>query len=501
MSMRRRTLIAAWLGFALAGLFFYPLAAALGSDSFFLQWQRSDAAEFAVAWVLGGALLGIAVFRLWDRPTRGAAAALVAVSLVPMASFAAGVARQLPFEDLLIGLWESRAVRLGGPAGVLLMVGLAFVLSPAGFSRWFRRMLMALSPVSLVVLAALATSVSGHSVVTRIERAPSALRGTPDAAGCGSMLALLFDELSFSYLYDAGGNVRPEFPAIRSLAASAVNYMSAAAPGPDTLVSLPSLLAGRHVRDIRVEDGLLLELTEDGRLVPFRATDPDGVFATARRLGFTTEMAGYYLPYCELLQGVVDACHSLSFYNVSTADDGFSPVNPVLTTFVLWPRQFPFGVFKNLAFGPYQRALVDATTDFARRPMTTAPPLFRFVHFSVPHLPFVFGRDGYDQPFDPLQTSPDTAYVRQLQFVDRFVGEVVESLRATGTYDSSTVVLLADHGFRFGARERQPLQIPFIAKMPHQREGTDEDAPVRGETLLRTILEQSCRPGGARQPA
>ena len=494
MSTRRRLMIAAWLGFALAGLFFYPLAVALGSDSYFLQWQRSDAVEFAVAWVLGGALLGIAVFRLWGRPTRGAAAALMAVSLAPLASFVAGVARQLPFDDLLRALWENRAVRLGGPAGVLLLVGLAFVLSPAGFNRWFRRLLIVLSPVSLVVLAALTTSVSGHSVVTRIDRSLSVSGVAPDDSGCGSVLALLFDELSFSYLYDADGNVRPEFPAIRSLAASAVNYMSAEAPAADTLVSLPSFLAGKHMRDIRVEDGVLVELTTDGRRVPFRATGPAGVFATARRLGFTTEMAGYYLPYCELLQGVVDACHSLSFYNVSTVDDGFSPANPVLTTFVLWPRQFPFGVFKNLAFGPYQRALVDVTTDSARRPLTTAPPLFRFVHLSVPHLPFVFGRDGYDPPFDPLRTSPDTAYVRQLQFVDRVVGEVVESLRATGTYESSTVVVLADHGFRFGGRERRPLQIPFIAKMPRQHERTDEAAPVRGETLLGTVLEQSCHP-------
>lgn len=487
--MWRRLRISAWLGFALAGLFLYPLAVALGSESFYLQWQPLDSVEMAVAWMVLAMLLGIAVFHLWGRSTRTAAAALLAISVVPLASFASGFARQLPFDDLLRGVWESRAVAIGVPAGVVLLAGVVFVRSPLSFSRWLRRLLIVLSPVSLVVLAALITSSSGRSTLTAMTRRTAPVQGE---TGCSPMLALLFDELSFSYLYDADGKIRREFPAIEALANAAVNYTSAEAPSGETLVSLPALLAARHVRDIRVEDNRLLELTEDGRLVAFSATDRNGLFGTARRLGFTTEMAGYYLPYCELLGDLVDRCQSLSFYNVSTADDGFSPANAALTTLVLWPRQFPFGVFKNLAFGPLQRDLVEDTADFARRPMTAAPPLFRFVHFSVPHLPFVFGPDGYDPPLDPLRTSPDTEYVRQLQYVDRLVGDAVGALRRSGLYESSTVVLLSDHGFRFGGREQRRLQIPFIAKMPHQDARIDMASPVRGEILLKRVLEQSC---------
>ena len=490
MRMRRRLLISAWLGFALAGIFFYPLVVALGSDSFYLQWQQRDSVEMAVTWMALAIPLGIAVFHLWGRSTRAAAAAMLAISVIPLASFAAGFARQLPFDDLLKGVWESREVAIGVPAGLVLLAGAVFVRAPLSFCRWLRRLLIVLSPVSLVVLAALITSASGRSAVTaRARRAPAPVTGE---TGCAPMLALLFDELSFSYLYDADGQIQREFPAIGALANSAVNYTSAEAPSGETLVSLPALLAARHVRDIRVEDDRLLELTEDGRLVAFSATDRDGLFATAKRLGFTTEMAGYYLPYCDLLGDLVDTCQSLSFYNVSTTDDGFSPANAALTTLVLWPRQFPFGVLKNLAFGPLQRALVEDTADFAQRPITAAPPLFRFVHYSVPHLPFVFGPDGYDPPLNPLRTSPDTGYVRQLQYVDRLVRDAVRAIRDAGLYESSTIVLLSDHGFRFGRREQRRLQIPFIAKMPHQHERIDMTAPVQGETLLKRVLEQSC---------
>jgi hypothetical protein len=290
--------------------------------------------------------------------------------------------------------------------------------------------------------------------------------------------------------------VQQAFPEIGRVASEATNYMSVSAPGRETLISMPSFLAARHVRDVRVENGGIFEVSDEGRLTPFSAGEPEGLFATARRLGFTTEMAGYYLPYCDLLGGLVDACRSLSFYNVSTVDEGFSPADPLLTTLVLWPRQFPFGLLKNPAFARFQRELVEETVAFAGRPLDAGQPVFRFVHFSVPHLPFVFGPEGYDPPFDPLRTSPDTDYVRQIEYVDRLVGELVAPLRAAGTYDRATIVLLADHGLRFGGRERDPLHIPFIVKMAGQRARTDVAAPVRGETLLKAVVEQSCRPGG-----
>ena len=498
MSLSRRLIISAWLGFALAALFLYPLAVALGTDSYYLQWQRIDVVETAVAWAFLAVMFGFAIFHLWGRTTRGAAIALLAVSVLPLASFAAGVSRQLPFDDFLRDAWENRALRLGMPAAGTMLLALGFAYWPASVSRWFRRVLIVLSPVSLVVVGSVVGSASRPPVVIAVERPPAAV--SPGAARCAPVMAFLFDELSFSYLYDESGvgssvgssSVRQEFPEIRTLASEATNYLSAAAPAHETLISMPSFLAARHVRDVRIENDGFFEVTDEGRLTPFSASEPDGLFATARRLGFTTEMAGYYLPYCALLGDLVDACRSLSFYSVSTVHERFSPVDPVLTTLVLWPRQFPFGLLKNRVFARFQRELVEDTVAFARRPVTAGRPVFRFVHFSVPHLPFVFGSEGYDPPLDPLKTSPDTDYVRQLAYVDRLVGELLASLRVSGTYDASTIVLLADHGWRFGGRERDPLHIPFIAKMAGQKARMDVTTPALGEALLKQLVERSC---------
>ncbi|MBI3048807.1 MAG: sulfatase-like hydrolase/transferase [Acidobacteria bacterium] len=492
MTLTRRVVVSAWLGLALAALFFYPLAAAVTSDIYYLQWQTTDVIETAV--VLAALALACAgiVFMVWPRATRLATATLLLISVLPLASFAAGVSRQLPYEGALIAVADNRALGIGVSALMAVAGATAFVFRPAALGRWLRRLLVLVSPVSLVVLASLGASAARAGVVVQIDREPAVSAAVQRT--CAPVLALLFDELSFSYLYDDDENVRTELPALGRLGARATHYLSVTAPGRETLDALPSFLAARRVQEIEVDDSGLLERLDDGALTPFRAAAPDGLFGTARRLGFRTEMAGYYLAYCEMLGGMVDTCRSRSFYNVSAPEE-FSLVDPVRTTLVLWPRQFPFGLLKNPPFAGHQRELVDGLVAFARRPITERPPVFRFVHFSVPHLPFVFDADGYGPPFDPLRTSPDAAYVRQVGYVDRVVGELVAALERTGAYDRVALVVLADHGYRFGGRERDPLHIPFIVKRPGQTRREDVRAELHGEVLLRDVLEGACSSG------
>jgi hypothetical protein len=474
--MTRRLLVAGWLGFSLAALFFYPLAAALQTDLFYLQWQPADTVEVVAAIVVLAVVAGGVVFALWPRPDRFATLGLLALATLPLASFLAGVSRQVPFDDELRSAWTNPAVRLGVPAIVATAVAGAFVVWPAALRRVLRRLIVMLSPVSLIIAGTLAASVSHAAPVVSVEREPSAQR--PAASACASVVAWLFDELSFSYLYQDDGTISPDFPAMREFAEAATNYMSVTSPERETLVAMPSLLAAHQVRDVRVHADEL--------------AGADGLFGTARRLGFRTEMAGYYLPYCDLLGDLVDACQSLSFYNVSTARPVFSLTAPVGTTLVLWPRQFPFGLLKNPPYAALQAALVERTEAFASRPLNDGP-VFRFVHFSVPHFPFAFDRDGYDPPLDTLRTEPDDDYVRQLRFVDALFGRLVNEMRQRGSYDTTTIVLLADHGFRFGGRERDPLHIPFIVKRRGQSSREVVTDRVAGEQLLKQTVEESCR--------
>ena len=481
--------VAAWLGFALAALFFYPLAVALDSDVFYMQWQRSDTIEAVVALALLWVVFAVLVFALWRRAGRTATLLLAAVAAIPLASFLAGLVRQLPFTDALVTLGNSPA-RIALPLSAGIALALVVLRSPDAFGRWLRRGLVAISFVALVVVSSFVRAASYSAPAVRVHDKTTA---AASSSTCASVVALLFDELSFAYLYDERGDVRPEYPAFRRLSASSTNYLAVQAPADETLVSLPGYLAGRHVKRVSVDEMDLVAVGEEGELEPLALSDPESLFGTARRLGYRTEMAGYYLPYCSLLGDLVDECRSLSFYNASGVDDGFSPINPMLTTLIMWPRQFPFGIVKDVPFARLQRGLVEELSAFARLPLTAAQPVFRFVHFSVPHLPFVFDADGYNPGLNPLRTSPDDGYRRQLRYVDRLVGELLTDLAGNSSVDRATLVVLADHGFRFGGLEKDPLHIPFMVRKAAQTTRADVTEPQRGELLLPEVVRASCR--------
>jgi hypothetical protein len=316
------------------------------------------------------------------------------------------------------------------------------------------------------------------------------------SSSCSPIVAVLFDELSFSYLYD-GSEIGSDFPSFRQFATGSTQHLSVSAPGRATLAAMPGFLAARQLHRAEVVGDRLIEIDPRGVARAFDATEPDGLFATARRVGYATEIAGYYLPYCELLGGFADTCESFSFYNAASFSDGASPLDAIETTLILWPRQFPLGLFKNHPFARQQRRLVEHTMRFASRPVG-ARAIFRLVHFSIPHLPFAFDRDGYNPPIDSVRTSPDTWYVRQMHYADRIFGELVDRLRRSGDFDTSTVVLLSDHGFRFGGREADALHIPFLVKWPGQRTPGSVIRPERGEILLREIVQRSCSADGSR---
>ncbi len=486
----RRGLSAAWVGFTLAALFLYPLAGALTDGAFYLQWQRQDAigalAALALLWL---PLAGL-VFLVWEKAGRAATLALLAIAALPLASFIAELLQQLPNDGALIRAWENPAIRLGVPAACLALIALAVTARPAGFGRLVRTGLLAMSPMAVLIASTLAASVFyPHPVVARADAAAAAT-GT---STCSSVIALLFDELSFAYVYD-NEEVSARYPALRQLAGTATQYLHATAPGHETLVSLPGYLAVRRFDDVKVEGGRLVQFDGSGAAAAFSARRPDALFAAARRLGFHTEMAGYYLPYCDLLGDLVDTCRSLSFYNVARLNDSFSPADAIRTTLVLWPRQFPFGLLKNPPFARLQRGLVDATAAFAQRALPAGPPVFRFVHFSIPHLPFVFTPDGFAPPANPLRTEPDEAYVAQIGYVDRLVGALVTRLKAAGAFDRSTLIVFSDHGFRFGGRDTNPDHIPFIVKRAGQRARRDVLEAVAGEEVLRNELTAACTP-------
>lgn len=109
-------------------------------------------------------------------------------------------------------------------------------------------------------------------------------------------------------------------------------------------------------------------------------------------------------------------------------------------------------------------------------------PTLTFIHTVFPHVPWSYHGDGerYADPDNPgldgsgvwtTDFSADLALQRHLlqaEFADHLIGEFLDRLDATGLYDDSVVVLVADHGVSLaaGTSRRRPDADTLAALMP-----------------------------------
>ena len=145
-------------------------------------------------------------------------------------------------------------------------------------------------------------------------------------------------------------------------------------------------------------------------------------------------------------------------------------------------------------------------------------PGFRFLHIALPHYPWSILPSGnpclpgarITQPtYGLLQemwtTDPwpvQQAWQRnllQLQYADRCINRLLDTLQSHGQLDQSLLVVTADHGMSFvpGASLREPtdqtlpdiLPIPMFIKLPGQSRGTISDRNVETIDILPTMAD------------
>jgi arylsulfatase A-like enzyme len=128
-----------------------------------------------------------------------------------------------------------------------------------------------------------------------------------------------------------------------------------------------------------------------------------------------------------------------------------------------------------------------------------------FVHWNVPHLPPI-----YDAAKDSFSNDDTETYVDNLRLVDRTVRDIRLTLENVGLWDSSTILMTADHPLRLGNGPRwlrlprsvgnvtQASEVPFLLKMAGQKQGLAYDAPM--QTVVTKDLLLAIMKGEISQP-
>jgi hypothetical protein len=138
-------------------------------------------------------------------------------------------------------------------------------------------------------------------------------------------------------------------------------------------------------------------------------------------------------------------------------------------------------------------------------------PMLHYLHVALPHEPSVYLPSGEiclpEMMREPLiwprnQAKADRAYQRhllQLEFVDRWLGELTAALKQRGLYDSTLLLITADHGVSYRAGQPRRalskenycdiLAVPLILKPPGSHAGRISDRNVELVDILPTVAE------------
>ncbi|QLG60424.1 sulfatase [Halorarum salinum] len=341
---------------------------------------------------------------------------------------------------------------------------------------------------------------------------------------------------------------RAETPAVASLAAEGTVYRRAISPAPWTLPSVTSLLTGRYPH-------------EHGATSRGFATDAPTLVDDLSAAGYRcihvspTTWIGDWLPQGRGFDGVEEFTGP-----THRRFDGGADVRDLSEGVARGPEWYatvvrralasdsPLRSLGNAAAYKLSEATGDAWLDDVRASETAArtvdellgeladgdAPFFAYVHLMDPHLPWYVptefesdvrppGRDSreeerryVDELVDDLWAvrvgertlSADergflrARYADAVEYADRAVGRMLESLAGHGLGDDTLVAFTADHGEHLGERVggrtmldhqqsvRLPvLRVPLVVRLPGRFAATESDELVQPHYLAPTVRE------------
>jgi hypothetical protein len=380
--------------------------------------------------------------------------------------------------------------QIGTGATALLVVSLmavavfALIRWQATIPKLAAKLLLFLAPAVAVTFSHAILSIADHSSA-RFASTPLAPPAV--ARQAGRLLWIIFDEWDYRLSFvDRPATV--QMPEIDRFRAQAIHATNAYPPARSTVESLPELLTGELFTEAKALDTDRFAVTIAGRRPQPWETLPN-IFRVAKAAGYNTGLVGWYIPYCRVLSRDLDSCN---WWAIPTQRTSIRP------NFAEALIDEPRSLFETSLFSIFGQSLV--VRKYIKLYNEILPATSRlvvdpnigvsFVHFPIPHSPY-----PYDRFKGTLsrENSPIAGYLDNLALLDRSFGEIRKSLEAASLWDSTTVLISADHFFRSSKAldGKSDSRIPYMLKMAGQKQTFTFTPPfntVLTKDLLTAIL-------------
>ena len=457
--------------------------------AFYRNVSRSDYLAALVCTLGGGLLLGgvVILVRNMDQPW------LVEVARCCFLATALNVAdslrrlRDAPSPE--VGRFFDWAEQLGRPAvivigSMLVVLVVVFVLVIIVLAWHYRRPLasgyaLVLICVSPFIAVTVARSVWSLATLRfdQFAAVPNA-RPSSSAPSANRVVVVLFDELDYGMVFGdrEPDPSLPEFDRFRAASSSFDNVQS---PARNTSESIPSYLFGHAVQKLEPLGPRAFELhLQDGRRV--RGDSLTSFIERAAHTGVRAAVVGFYLPYCRLpLARTAVHCRWQPF----VADGIMSASASTVTKAVVRQLRDLNPLNNRRTHMRRVQQSVRIGTDFAADPRLDLV----FLHLPIPHQPSVYDR----QRKRYVALSLRDGYINNLALADRVLGEIRRAMEASGTWDSSTVIVTSDHGWRANpARTSDDTRhIPFLVKAKEIAGAVRDSTPLNSLLLGNLVLD------------
>jgi hypothetical protein len=327
---------------------------------------------------------------------------------------------------------------------------------------------------------------SSYSVPRLAPSGPAGLGDGGQKTGA-RIVWIIFDEWDAALTFERR-DPGLRLPAIDAFRSVALDASAAQPPGKDTLPSVPGLLLGQPVEAVRAVDigDLAIRLAGASHEIRFQQL-PNVIQRLAQR-SLSIGVAGWYIPYCRLFDGLLSACTWSPAKEYLDLDRSLPGLVARQLTLLFLPGVVRAKIGFMTEEEPH-RKIYSAIEPSAERYAGNPALDFVFLHLPIPHEPVIFnmatGQLGADR-IHPV-------YADNLALADQTLGRIRAAMEATGTWDDTTVLLSSDHWFRYTAHPASDRfnRVPFLLKLKGQHLGVRYDLPfntvVTGSLLLSIV--------------